>query len=445
MLGASHSDVRDGGNGWLLAAFLVMLWAWRLELALIAGPLVADRRLANRVGEITAARTVGLMVGLVLIVRPTRRLVFKALHGARAKRRWKTAARDADAVNAHGRFPRVYRVRRLPVGDELLVKLPRRGSVPELEKHADRLAAGLGARQVRVTQHPASARFARVVVVKRDALAQRTPTPWPWRDTAEVSLWSPVPVGVDENGQAVCLSLPERNVLIGGEPGAGKSAALSQLIAAAALDPNVKLWLLDGKMVELAAWAPVAERSAGINPDEAIEVMRALREEMDNRYQVLLVRRLRKVTEADGLPLHVVACDELAYYLTLAGRKQRTEFAELMRDLVSRGRAAGIVVLAATQKPSSEVVPTALRDLFGFRWAMRCNTSQASDTILGSGWATLGYRAAQIPGASRGVGYLLAEDGQPQLIRSYYLHDYDIDAIVDRAVRLRAAPEGAPA
>lgn len=445
MLGASHSGARENGIGWLLVAILGLLWAWRLELALIAGPLIADRLLAGHVGGGMAAGAVGLVVGVVLIVRPTRRLLFKGLHGARTKRRWKLAALDADAINARCRFPRVYRVRRLPVGDELLVRLPRGGSVPELEKHADRLAAGLGARELRVTQHRASARFAWVVAVRRDPLAERTAAQWPWRDAAEVSLWRPVPVGVDENGQTVCLSLPERNLLIGGEPGAGKSAALSQLIAAAALDRNVRLWLLDGKMVELAGWAPVAERSAGIDPGEALEVMRALRAEMDNRYKVLLDRRLRKVTEADGLALHVVACDELAYFLTLPDRAQRTEFAELMRDLVSRGRAAGIVVLGATQKPSSEVVPTALRDLFGFRWAMRCNTSQASDTILGSGWATLGYSAAQIPGANRGVGYLLAEEGQPQLIRSYYLNDDEIDRIVVRAAQIRAGSQGASA
>ena len=90
----------------------------------------------------------------------------------------------------------------------------------------------------------------------------------------------------------------------------------------------------------------------------------------------------------DGLALHLVVCDELAFYLGAEDRKQRTEFAELLRDLVARGRAAGVIVCAATQKPASDVVPSALRDLFGFRLALRCNTPQASDTILGQGWAT---------------------------------------------------------
>jgi len=63
--------------------------------------------------------------------------------------------------------------------------------------------------------------------------------------------------------------------------------------------------------------------------------------------------------------------DELAHYLLVSDRKVRTEFAELLLDLVARGRAAGLIVLAATQKPAHDVIPTALRDLFGIRWALR--------------------------------------------------------------------------
>ena len=115
---------------------------------------------------------------------------------------------------------------------------------------------------------------------------------------------------------------------------------------------------------------------------------------------------MRKVRREDGLALHLVVCDELAFYLTLPDKRQRQEFAELLRDLVARGRAAGVIVCAAKQKPGTDVVPSALRDLFGFRLALRCNMPQASDTILGQGWATAGADASTIPGGQRGVGYL---------------------------------------
>jgi S-DNA-T family DNA segregation ATPase FtsK/SpoIIIE len=97
-----------------------------------------------------------------------------------------------------------------------------------------------------------------------------------------------------------------------------------------------------------------------------------------------------------------------------------------------------VIVVAATQKPASDVVPSALRDLFGFRLALRCNTPQASDTILGQGWATAGHSAASIAPGQRGVGLLLAEDGLPVRMRGFYLTDAQTTAIAEHATALRA-------
>src|SRR5918999_913171 len=105
--------------------------------------------------------------------------------------------------------------------------------------------------------------------------------------------WGPVPVGVDEQGTEVAIRLVERNVLVGGEPGAGKSVALSLLVAAGALDPQARVWLLDGKLVELAVWAPVAERLVGPDGGEAIELLRDVQAEMQARYRGLPARGLR--------------------------------------------------------------------------------------------------------------------------------------------------------
>src|SRR5207249_7294390 len=129
----------------------------------------------------------------------------------------------------------------------------------------------------------------------------------------------------------------------------------------------------------------------------------------------LMDKGRRKIGREDGdrFPLRLVAIDELASFTLGVGNDKKlcAEFSNLLRDLVSRGRAAGIIVVAATQKPSSDIVPTALRDLFGFRCALRCSTRDASDTILGAGWAAQGYSAATIDSAARGVGFLLAEGG----------------------------------
>jgi len=160
---------------------------------------------------------------------------------------------------------------------------------------------------------------------------------------------------------------------------------------------------------------------------------------MDSRYLMLVANRQRKVRRQDGWPLKVIVCDELAFYLNSGNRTGDKEAGNLFRDLVSRGRAAGVIVLAATQKPSRDTIPTYLRALFAFRWAFRCTTPQMSDTILGQGWATAGYSASSIDAAHRGIGYLLHEGGQPVRMRTCYLTDDDLGQLAYRAERLRAA------
>lgn len=49
------------------------------------------------------------------------------------------------------------------------------------------------------------------------------------------SIWRPVHLGIDETGASVSVTLAERNLLIGGEPGAGKSVALNLIVGHAAL------------------------------------------------------------------------------------------------------------------------------------------------------------------------------------------------------------------
>jgi len=95
------------------------------------------------------------------------------------------------------------------------------------------------------------------------------------------------------------------------------------------------------------------------------------------------------------------------------------------------------VVVAATQKPAADIVPTSIRDLFGYRLALRCSTRDASDTVLGAGWATLGYSASEIDPAHRGIGYLLAEGTVPTRMRCFVLEDAPLFDVAVRAEWLR--------
>ncbi len=422
----------------LLVGVLWVLFGWRVELLGLALILGAGRLLALLVGDAAGVVLVAAFLVAGIAWPPVRGRVLRLLYAMRVRRAWARAAIDAGVASGPFRCPGVWSVDRVPAGDRLRVRVRRGQSVPDLDARREELAACLRMREVRVLRDPGDAAEADVLLVRRDPFADAAPLRWPDTDAERRSLWEPIPVGVDEEGAHVAIELVERNVLIGGEPGAGKSVALSTVIAAAALDPSSRIWLLDGKLVELAAWAPVAQRVVGPNGDEALELLREVRAEMDKRYRELLARGLRKVRREDELPLHLVVCDELAFYLALPEKTHRQEFAELLRDLVARGRAAGVIVCAATQKPGSDVVPTALRDLFGFRLALRCNTPQASDTVLGQGWASAGADASTIPGGQRGVGYLLAEGERPVRIKGFYLGDDDVVAIAERAAARRA-------
>ena len=77
--------------------------------------------------------------------------------------------------------------------------------------------------------------------------------------------------------------------MIGGEPGAGKSAVLNNVVAWAALSLDCRLCLIDGKQVELGQWETCADVFVGPDITRAIATLRRLQMVMDNRYTFLRV------------------------------------------------------------------------------------------------------------------------------------------------------------
>lgn len=89
-------------------------------------------------------------------------------------------------------------------------------------------------------------------------------------------------------------------MLIAGEPGAGKSVGLNNVVAHAALSLDADLWLFDGKLVELGLWRSCAERFVGNDLDHALGVLAELTAEMDRGYDLLDAERRRKITTDDA-------------------------------------------------------------------------------------------------------------------------------------------------
>jgi hypothetical protein len=269
---------RKGMAEELASVALRSAWGFRIELAALAvvGAAWVALHLAVGVGPVLTAVAVAVPVAGLVAWPGFRRFAWRQLRIASIRRRFAAGMAAAGFDPDVEGTPVVLRVTETAAGYALWVRVPRGSSAQQLEKAAETAAAAMGVAGLRVTRDRANAVLCSVAVVQRDPLAVTEPLPWPLADAAAFSLSEPIPVGVDEDGRQVTLRLPERNVLLGGEPGAGKSASLSLLVAAA-LDRSVKLWLLDGKRVELAAWASCAERQVGPDLAEAADTLDALR------------------------------------------------------------------------------------------------------------------------------------------------------------------------
>ena len=242
-----------------------------------------------------------------------------------------------------------------------------------------------------------------------------------------------LPVGVDVDGNQVTVRLRESNALVAGLPGGGKSAFLNALIASAVgCGPSVALYGIDAKRVELAAWRGTFTRIA-TEDDDFLPLLNDLADEMNSRYAYLEQRRLRKFEKFTAAhPLIVLVIDELAEVVSSADSKRDKAHAAAIRLLVQKGRAAGICVIAATQRPSSDVIPTSLRDLFVQRVAFATSTVEMSRMILGDGARSDEPSPESIGANERGVGFVTS-DGDRGFTRfkAYWVSDEAVKSLVD--------------
>ncbi|MEV6737898.1 FtsK/SpoIIIE domain-containing protein [Streptomyces sp. NPDC051104] len=269
--------------------------------------------------------------------------------------------------------------------------------------------------------------------------------PKPLLAAERINLWRPVPAGVNLRGEPVDLYWVERSGLFGGEPGSGKSSAANTLLLAAALDPTVRMYLADGKAgADVTPFEPIATMyDTDGDPERLLEIFEHVwTVEVPERRALAKEHGSRKLTAEMAavdprVCLAVLLVDEWSSYSAMAELKLRQELDRLLRLIVQQGRALGIITLAATQKPDSDSVPTGIRDILSIRWAMRCLTPEASDTILTKGRASAGFNAQQVLKSQQGVGFLMDGDADPELARAHYYDDDEVDAILKRAYALR--------
>jgi hypothetical protein len=404
------------------------LWPYRRELVLLAAVVWLWAASSHFVPSGWALVAVFTLIAAVLGWDRSRRLVLGFLGAGRLRRRLHRIFTETNTLTVDGQPPAIRAVSATPVGFRVRLGMRPGQSAERLDLRGDELRAGLHAREIRVRRNPGRADRVDLDVVHTDPLTDTAPVVWLDAATPHLSVWDPIHFGVSEWGEPVWLSLVERAVLIGGNRGAGKSSGITVLVAHAAKSPDVELLLIDPNRIQLYPWRQRAMLFADHRVDDAIDLVRLWRDEIDRRLDVFTtlpgqpLALTRAIAAKHGLPMWLLVIDELAYHMSVAGTPaQQKQFYALLRDGVARGRAAGMGVIAATQRPTHDLIPTSLRDLFDIRIAYRTMTTTSSNVILGDEFARLGYSATDIGLQQRGVCWLLGDEPTPVRLKTVWI------------------------
>jgi S-DNA-T family DNA segregation ATPase FtsK/SpoIIIE len=202
------------------------------------------------------------------------------------------------------------------------------------------------------------------------------------------------PIGIGVEGDPVSADFSDPNTchaLVAGTSGSGKSEWLKALVASITLrnkPEQVRFGLVDPKILTFCGvtgspylWKPVAT-----NLDAALEILRSAVKEMDARYRELAKQGVvslgdRFAAGLSDIPFLVLIFDEFAD-LILAGRDEKKEFEEMVARIAGKGRAAGIHLVLATQRPDRTVVTGLIKSNLPLKVCLRVTNSTNSQIVL---------------------------------------------------------------
>ena len=246
-----------------------------------------------------------------------------------------------------------------------------------------------------------------------------------------------LPVARTLDGSTARLPLAGGHTLIVGETGSGKGSVIWSIVRSLApgiRDGQVQIRAVDPKGgIELTPGAGLFHRfQVGVSGDEQAALV-ALLEDLIATMKARMGRmraagqRLHKITRRE--PLIVLIFDEflmLQNGMTDAALKKRANGALI--ELLSQGRAAGIVVVGAAQMAQKQYLGM-FRDLFTVRICLRASEPNQANLVLGEGALARGAAAHLIPRDARGSGYMLEEGGSPVLVRFPWASDTAVKAM----------------
>ncbi len=204
----------------------------------------------------------------------------------------------------------------------------------------------------------------------------------------------PIPLGMREDGTFLITDFYlMTNILICGSTATGKSVLLSSVLSSLLMQytpDELKLCLIDPKRVELTAFDALPHLLTPIvhEAPEAIKRLEEICDLMEERFERLEAEKKRNYREL-GLPAVVVVIDELSDLFLIRRRPMENALVRLLQ----KGRAAGIYIIASTQRVDRTLLSPVLRQNFMAEICFFVPTRQQSKLILGVGGAeTLSQR-----------------------------------------------------
>jgi S-DNA-T family DNA segregation ATPase FtsK/SpoIIIE len=262
-------------------------------------------------------------------------------------------------------------------------------------------------------------------------------------DGVDLSGWTPgAPWGVDTiTGEPVMVPLGRR-MLIAGTSGSGKSWSTRALLAEGSEAPDHRLVVIDPKRVEAINWEHRARTA--IAPDEVLDVTDELVAEMHDRLR--LIPRGRDTIEiSPERPRITVFVDEGAEVIGMARDKEYKRVMENLGTLARMARAAEIILIWATQKPTMDAkggIDPQISAQITYRAALALSTSGESRVVFGDDATEKGWHAHELP--MPGVAMLRSgPKAPPHPIRTRAFSPADVIALPDRPIwRRQEAPAG---
>jgi S-DNA-T family DNA segregation ATPase FtsK/SpoIIIE len=227
----------------------------------------------------------------------------------------------------------------------------------------------------------------------------------------------------------ICDLADMPHLLIAGATGSGKSVCINTIISCLIMEQspeNMRLIMIDPKRVELTPYngIPHLLTPVVVDPVEVVDLLKSLINEMLERYKRMEAIGARNIETynqkaKDCMPYIVITVDELADLMMTSS----FDVEKSLCRLAQLGRATGIHLIVATQRPSVDVLTGLIKANFPSRISFGVASQIDSRTIL------------DVTGAEKLLGkgdmlYLGADNPRPVRVQGVYISDKEVEALV---------------